>query len=232
MLSVVTTTVVLDQEMYTEAEAARLLRVSQSTLNYWLEGGTRRGKTYPPIVRQTPRGGHPPVTWAEFVECGWLKQYRRNDRVPMRELRAFITKLREDYGVPYPLAHQKPFANQGQLVVLSRAQQEAGLDPEFCLVAEVSGQLVLTGPSTAFVQHVEWDDGLVVGWLPHNEPRSTVRIRPDVRFGRPSVNGISTEVLWEQVDAGASIAEVADDFNLKPRDVRWAVSYENAVRAA
>jgi hypothetical protein len=26
---------VLDQEMYTEAEAARLLRVPQSTLNYW-----------------------------------------------------------------------------------------------------------------------------------------------------------------------------------------------------
>jgi hypothetical protein len=35
---------VLDQEMYTEAEAARLLRVPQSTLNYWLEGGTRRGR--------------------------------------------------------------------------------------------------------------------------------------------------------------------------------------------
>ncbi|MQA08523.1 MAG: DUF433 domain-containing protein [Pseudonocardiaceae bacterium] len=59
-------------------------------------------------------------------------------------------------------------------------------------------------------------------------PRSIVRIRPDVRFGRPSVKGISTEVLWEQVDAGAGIAEVADDFGLTQQDVRWAVSYEAA----
>lgn len=229
---VTTGTAVLEREMYTEAEAARLLSVSQSTLHYWLEGGTRRGKVYAPIVREVPRGGHPPVTWAEFVECGWLKQYRRANQVPMRELRAFITKLRQDYGVPYPLAHDQPFANQGQLVTVLRAQNEAGLDPDFCLVAEVSGQMVLTAPSRSFVDHVEWNDGVAVGWRPHDDPRSRVRIRPDVRFGRPSVGGISTEVLWEQVDSGASVGEVAEDFGVTVKDVRWAVSYENGARAA
>lgn len=44
-LPVVTTISVLNREMFSEAEAARLLQVSQSTLNYWLEGGERRGKT-------------------------------------------------------------------------------------------------------------------------------------------------------------------------------------------
>ncbi len=48
------TTTVLDREMYTEAEAARLLRVSPSTLHYWLEGGERRNKTYQPIIRLSP----------------------------------------------------------------------------------------------------------------------------------------------------------------------------------
>ena len=223
---------VLEQEMYTEAEAARLLTVSQSTLHYWLEGGTRLGKTYPPIIREKSRGGHPAVTWAEFVECGWLKQYRREKRVPMRELRDFITKLREDYGVPYPLVHERPFANQGQLVTVSRAQEEVGLDPEFCLVAEISGQYVLTGPSSSFLAHVTWEGGVAAEWRPHDDNRSRVRIRPDVRFGRPSVGGISTEALWEQVDAGATVAEVAEDFGITVADVRWAVSYENGARAA
>ena len=223
---------VLEQEMYTEAEAARLLTVSQSTLHYWLEGGTRAGMTYSPIIREKPRGGHPAVTWAEFVECGWLKQYRRANRVPMRELRDFITKLREKYEVPYPLAHERPFANQGQLVTVSRAQEEVGLDPEFCLVAEVSGQYVLTGPSSSFLAHVTWEGGVAAAWRPHEDNRSRVQIRPDVRFGRPSVGGISTEVLWEQVDAGATVAEVAEDFDLAVADVRWAVSYENGARAA
>jgi predicted transcriptional regulator len=35
---------VLEREMFSEAEVARLLRLSQSTLNYWLEGGTRRAR--------------------------------------------------------------------------------------------------------------------------------------------------------------------------------------------
>jgi uncharacterized protein (DUF433 family) len=51
-------------------------------------------------------------------------------------------------------------------------------------------------------------------------------------FGRPAVKGISTEVLCEQVEAGAEVSEVADDFDLAVADVRWAVSYENAARAA
>ncbi len=47
---------VLDKEMFAQAEAARLLRLPQGTLHYWLEGGERRGKTYKPIIRLEPRG--------------------------------------------------------------------------------------------------------------------------------------------------------------------------------
>jgi len=47
---------VLDREMYTEAAAARLLGLPQGTLNYWLEGGERRGKVYRPVIRVEPRG--------------------------------------------------------------------------------------------------------------------------------------------------------------------------------
>lgn len=64
-----TTLSVLEREMYSEAEAARLLGVAQSTLHYWLEGGERRGKTYPPVIRPEPHGHRTPVTWAEFVEA-------------------------------------------------------------------------------------------------------------------------------------------------------------------
>src|SRR5918995_291687 len=89
---------VLDREMYSEAEAARLLQVAQNTLHYWLEGGRQRGKTYQPVIRVEPRGGRAPVTWAEFIEAGFLRQYRQL-RVPMGELRAFIDGLRERSGI-------------------------------------------------------------------------------------------------------------------------------------
>jgi hypothetical protein len=63
---------VLDREIFSEAEAARLLRVAQGTLHYWLDGGQRRGRTYPPVIRAKPRDGRI-VTWAEFVEAGLLR---------------------------------------------------------------------------------------------------------------------------------------------------------------
>jgi uncharacterized protein (DUF433 family) len=55
---------------------------------------------------------------------------------------------------------------------------------------------------------------------------------PNVRFGLPTVRGISTQVLWEHVEAGEDVDEVAEDFDLSVNDVRWALAYENSLRAA
>jgi uncharacterized protein (DUF433 family) len=226
----VATISVLDQEMYSEAEASRLLRVAQSTLNYWLEGGVRRGKTYKPIIRPEPKGGRAAVTWAEFIEAGLLREYRRRHNVPMAELRAFIDHLRDRYRVPYPLAHERPFVADRRL--LQEAQDIAHLDAEFCLVATVSGQLILTPPSQSFVERVTWADDLAVGWRPHQDPYSPVRMEPTVRFGRPAIRGVSTEALWEHVEAGEDLEDVAADFELSVSDVRWALAYETSARAA
>jgi uncharacterized protein (DUF433 family) len=220
---------VLEREMFSEAEAARLLRVAQSTLHYWLEGGERRGKTYKPIVRPEPRGERS-VTWAEFIEAGLLRQYRREHHVPMSELRDFIDVLRDRMGVPYPLAHHRPFIADRQLVL--EAQDEAGLDPELCLVAVVRGQLILTPASQDFVDRVTWSDDVAAAWRPDEDPRSPVLMDPDLRFGRPAVKGISTEALWEQVEAGESAEGIAEDFGLSVGEVRWAVAYEMSSRAA
>jgi uncharacterized protein (DUF433 family) len=221
--------------MFSEAEAARLLRVPQSTLHYWLEGGDRRGRTYKPVIRPEPRGSRS-VTWAEFVEAGWLKEYRQR-QVPMAELRAFIDRLREDFGVPYPLAHQRPLVSSRELVL--EAQEATGLSAEYCLVAWASGQLLLTPPSRSFVERVDWAADVAVGYRPDSNPESPVRISPDVRFGRPAIKGISTEVLWEQAevlweqaDSGEDVDEIADVYGLTVADVHWALAYENSLRAA
>ncbi len=222
------TTTVLDREMFAEAEAARLLRVAQSTLHYWLEGGQQRGKTYEPVIRKEPTAKRT-VTWAEFVEAGLLRGYRKH-RVPMAELRAFIDELRKDYGVPYPLAHRQPFVSGHRLVL--QAQETAGLDADFCLVAYAGGQLILTPPSQSFVERVTWDGDIAAAWRPHDDPRSPVVMAPDVRFGRPAIKGISTEVLREHEEAGEDVHEIAAAFGLAADDVRWALAYEVSARAA
>lgn len=220
---------VLNREMYSEAQAARLLGVPQGTLHYWLDGGKQRQKTYKPIIRVEPQGSRT-VTWSEFIEAGLLRQYRREHHVPMAELRAFIDLLRERTGSPYPLVHYKPFIYDRQLVM--EAQDEANLDANFCLVAVVRDQLILTPAAQDFVERVVWKDDVAAGWRPHDDPRSPVRIVPDMRFGLPAVSGISTEAVWEHAESGEDDEEIAEMFGLTLDEVRWALAYETSSRAA
>jgi hypothetical protein len=153
---------VLDREMFTEAEAARLLRVPQNTLNYWLEGGTYRGRQYKPVIREQPHGSRAPVTWAEFVEAGLLREYRRTHGVALAEPRGFIDRMRQEFGVPYPLADRRPFVSGKEL--LAEVQDESGLTADLCLVAVARGQYVLTPPADAFYKRVTWEGDVAAAW--------------------------------------------------------------------
>jgi uncharacterized protein (DUF433 family) len=221
---------VLDREMFAEAEAARLLQVAQGTLHYWLEGDKREGRGYLPIVRPEPTGSKV-VTWGEFVEAGLLRQYRRQDRVPMKELRATIGHLRDRLGVPHPLAHAQPFVGPGRRLLLE-VQEEVDLPGTYWLVAIADGQPVLTPPSETFYERVEWDDDLAQGWRPAADPRSPVRMRPDERFGLPAVGGIKTEIIWEHLAADESFRDVDEQFDLTVAEVHWAHTFETSLQAA
>lgn len=62
-------------------------------------------------------------------------------------------------------------------------------------------------------------------------PAATSVIDPDVRFGAPSVGGISTAILWEQAEGGEDEQDLADIYGLTLQQVRWALTYE-ATQAA
>ena len=223
------TTSLLERRMYTEAAAADLLAIPQNTLHYWLEGGGKGGRVYAPVIRAEPLGYRAPVTWAEFIEAGLLRQYR-DSSVPMRELRNFIDGLRQSMGVPYPLAHFQPFADGGRL--MRKVQAESGLQAAFALVAEVSGQFVLMPAAQQFVDRVTWEDDIATRWRPDENKESEVVIDPDLRGGRPSVGGISTRALWEQSEGGETEDDLAETYQVTLAQVRWALAYEMVPRAA
>ena len=220
----------LECEMCAETEAARLLGVAQSTLHYWLEGKTGRGgKVHRPVIRQEPKGPGAAVTWAEFVEAGLLRQYRRELQVPLPELRAFIELLRQRFDVPYPLADRRPYAS-GKALVLE-AQEQAALPGDLWLVTVAGGSCCSRPPSESFLRRARWEGEVATGWRPHEDQDSVVLIDPAVRFGRPAVGGISTEVIWEHSQDGEDDDEIAEVYGLTPRDVAWALAYEKPRRA-
>jgi len=217
---------VLEREVYSEAEAARLLGLSQSTLHYWLEGGVRRDVLYQPVIR-TQAIGRRTLTWGEFVEAGLLRAYRKQN-IPMLQLRNFITELRDGFGIPYPLAHERPWHTKGAGLVM-KAQVDTGLDESFWLFS--SGQGLLTPPGANFVERITWDGEVAGSYRPHDDPRSPVVVDPRVRFGRPSIGGISTVAIFEQSEDGLSVPELAELFGLSQRDIRWALAYEGTKAA-
>lgn len=160
-----------------------------------------------------------------------LRSYRRDHEVPLRELRDFIDRLRDEFQVPYPLADRRPYVGNGRRLLID-LQTRSKLDLDFCLVAVANGQTVLTAPGEEFFARVEWSGDDPASWRPHEDSASPVRINPLVRFGMPAVGGISTEAIAGELDGGASIEEVAEDFGLSPDAVRWAHSYELAQQAA
>ena len=217
----------LEREVYSIAEAARLLVMPHGTLTYWLEGTKRSGKHYLPVLRETPTGNRN-LTWGEFVEAGLLRQYRSN-QIPMAELRAFITNLRDDLGVPYPLAHAKPFIGGKEL--LWRAQERAGLPPSEALVSEARGQYLLLPAADAYLRRVDFAERETAQrWrlLPED---SDVVLDPQHRFGAPTIGGIRTLTLWEAVQDTGDVEGTAQLFGLKSAQVHEALAYEELQRS-
>ena len=117
-----------------------------------------------------------------------------------------IDLLRESFNVPYPLADQRPYVSGRELVL--QAQQVSQQPGELWLVTVAGGQLLLTSPSESFLLRARWEGDVATGWRPHDEG-SAVLIDPSVRFGRPAVSGISTEVIWEHSEDGEDDDEIA-----------------------
>ena len=214
----------LDRKIYSVADASKILRVPESTLRWWIEGGTKRGVTYPPVVRPAPTGDFT-LTWAEFVETGLLCQYRRELHVRLHEIRAFIDRLREEEGHQHPLARRRPWVGEGSHLLLE-IQERSQLPGELWLIAPANNQLVLTDPAASFLRKVEWEDGWPIAWRPHQDEASPVRCLPVRRFGRPSIEGISTEAIVEHLEGGEDEKEVAEQFGLELAEVQWAQAYE------
>jgi uncharacterized protein (DUF433 family) len=214
---------VLDSELYTVADAARLLRLPTRTLKNWLEGNTMRGERYPPVIRADGGGGDL-LTWGEFVEAAFLTEYRRVRDVPLQHLRPVIDDLRERYGVPYPLAHYRPYVADRELVI-SLPEAASGSTNGAPLVVHRKGQLVLGAAVDAFLDKVEFEDGIARRLRPDGK-ESPVTIDPEVAFGIPVVRAVRTEVLHELFDAGDSVDFIAETYELPKTAVEAAIRFE------
>jgi len=219
---------ILERPVYGIVEAAGLLGLRPDRTRAWLDGYERSGTSYPPVVRPQATGSEV-VTWGEFVELGYLREYRRKG-VSLQRLRPVIDELRRELGTPYPLATAQPFLYGKELVL--ELQERHDVPRAIAIVIRSGQQIMLTDSADRFFRKVEFDphgDGAAKKIHPAGRA-SPVVIDPLVRFGNPSVDGASTERLWELFDAGETLAEISSNCDLPTDRVSAAIAYGEQLR--
>ncbi len=218
----------LERPIYGVRQVDRILGLRPGTALRWIDGYSRRGREYPPVVRESKTGDEL-VTWGEFVEARLLSEYR-DQGVPIVRLREVVQRLRDELGSKYPLATRRPYVLGRELV--AEVQVEVDLEPELQLVVLRTDQYVLTERASRFFRSVHWDG--VTGEATSFSPRDnspSVKINPEISFGEPSVSATRTEVLAEEFRAGTSLLRLATLFDLPENQVEDALRYEGELAA-
>lgn len=219
----------LERPIYGLSEAATYLGLRRDKVRSWLDGYTRGDRTYPPVIRPESTSDEI-VTWGEFVELGYLREYRRKG-VSLQYLRPVIAELRSQLGVRYPLATESLYLHGKELVW--KLQEEKGLPPALAMVV-MSGQVMfLADEANSFFNKVRFDPSDSSDEAHRIYPAGIdahVSIDPRICFGRPAIRGVATERIWELRVAGEKIRDIAVDYELDEHLVRAAVSYEELQR--
>ncbi len=212
---------VLEREVYEVGEAARLLGLHVRTLRNWLDGYTARGKLYRPVLREVATGSDL-LTWGEFVEAGYLTEYRRVQKIPLPKIREYIETWRERLDAPYPPADRRPYAGPGP-DLMDSAETQTG---DTIMYRFRNGQLTMTPWAQEFYRKVDFEEDIARRIWPDGKDQLVV-IDPQRAFGTPTVEGIRTEVLYEMFVAGDPVDEIAADYDLDRRAIEAAIRFES-----
>lgn len=219
-----------DRPAYPVAEAARYLKVPAATLRSWVVGreyDTRSGpRHFPALVAPASRSPLA-LSFYNLVEAHVLRALRTTHSVSVPKVRTAIRFAEQELGLVRLLLRKELCTSAGQLF-LDRYGQLIELSP--------SGQLAMREMLQAYLRRIEWDrNQFPIRLFPFitREQASTeqpIVIDPAIGFGRPILQNraIATATIAQRIDAGESVDELAEDYDLTPADIEQAVLYERA----
>jgi uncharacterized protein (DUF433 family) len=219
-----------DNAAYTLAEAARYLRLPSATLRSWVLGRqypTAKGSSdFPPLI--LPASKQPPLlSFSNLIEAHVLWALRTEHGVPVKALRDALAYAEKTLRIKRLLLRPELRANAGK-VFLDRYGELIDLP--------ASGQLAMRQLFNEHLKRIEWDtSNFPVRLYPFLSIVSAsgerpIVINPYIAFGRPVVErkGVSTSAIVERIDAGESVEDVANDYDLGKTEIEQAILYERA----
>ena len=219
-----------NQPAYGLTEAARYVRLPAATLRSWVIGrdypkGDSQA-TFHPLIK--PARKQPvQLSFYNLIEAHVLRSLRTEHGVALAELRKSIAYAEKKLQVQRLLLSPDLRTHAGE-IFLDRYVELISLS--------ASGQLAMRVAFERHLQRVEWDEWqFPVRLYPYLDSTQDtadrpIAIDPKVAFGRPIVRraGVSTAAIADRIDAGETVAAVAEDYDLSTEEVQQAVLYSRA----
>jgi uncharacterized protein (DUF433 family) len=204
---------------YRVVEAARYARTTPQTVANWQK---LRGNSHGAIG---PRDKGASLSYLQLIELGVVAAMR-NAGISLPKVRQAREYLAQEFNSKFPFAEYR-FKTDGKNLFVSYDQIMDAKDKDKLLSINKRGQLAWKEILDQRLREFEYDDdlGKVLRWKVGGIA-SPVRVDPRISFGAPHVNGTPTWVLRERWKSGESLADIADDFDLKVDDVAAALRFE------
>lgn len=205
---------------YLLSDAARIVRLSPSTLRLWAAGHDASKPLFKPASRAPLL-----LSFSNLVEAFVLASMRRVHGVSMQRVRKALRYVATDLDYPRPLIHAR-FRTDG----VSLFVQHAGK----LLDVSAEGQAVLRDLLEASLTRIDWERDLAVRLYPWvrggdlaGQPR-TIVIDPRLGFGQPVIagTGIQARIVAERYRAGEPAGLLAKDYGVGTEQIDDAIRCE------
>jgi uncharacterized protein (DUF433 family) len=211
--------------IYTPADVARFIGVSESTLGTWIYGRwypTAQGKKFfEPLIRAADPVNRL-MSFYNLAEAHVLAATRYKHFVKLRNVRWAVQTIQERYPSPHPLISRDFFTDGRDIFTKTLIENEN---------LTVPGKMNFKPIMDLFLEHIDRDEqGLVHRVFPiiKNQPEDKViAIVHGVSSSEPIIagSGVPVWVVYSRYSAGEQPESIADDFSVPLEKIRRAIDY-------
>ena len=198
-------------------KAARYARTTAKTIRNWQGEGDLLERA---IAARDPRLS---LSYMQLIEVAVVAAFRRSG-VKLDEIKAVRDWLATTFKSEYPFAQFefKRRGNQSWSIMPRSTRREE--KESFWLLGK-GGQMVWEEIVGGLLQDFEYEKEIALRWHVAGKGEPII-IDPRISFGAPNVRGVPTWVVRGRWEAGESVPEIADDFDLSQNLVADALKFE------